>query len=190
MVVKRSRSRKARPKPAARKKPQARAPKKAPKPATPAPIDVAVEIRSSAGRVWDALTQPDQVNRWFTARCEFEARNGGRVLYYWSSAEPDRPPYVERSRYGTAAECRIEGWEPPRRLELRALAHWPGRVRFTLEPTATGCRVRVEHEGWPAKDDWYRMHVTGWTEMLERLKHFLEDSETVYDAYLARVKKP
>lgn len=164
--------------PAARSKPAATA--------KPPVIRQSVEITCSAQRAWTAITSPDEVNRWFTERCEFESRPGGRVLYWWNSQQPSRPDYVAPSRFGTAAECRVEAWDPPRAFTLQALAHWPGTVRFWVEAIPKGCRVSVEHAGWPKRDDWYKSHVAGWTEVLEYLQNYLQMPEAQYDAYVEK----
>lgn len=152
-------------------------------------IHAAMDVHATPARVWAAITSPDEINRWFTARCEFEARVGGRVLYWWSSEQPARPDYVAPSRFGTAAEVRIESWEPPRSFRVRALNHWPGTVEFRIDPTPGGSRVAVEHEGFPQRDDWHKGHVEGWKYHLDLLKHYLEKPETEYEAYRLKMDR-
>lgn len=165
--------------------------KATPKPATPKAagppvIREAVDVGVPPARLWSAITSPDEINRWLTRRCEFEARPGGRVLYWWSSERPTCPDYVAPSRFGTAAEVRIESWDPPRLLVVRAVNHWPGTVAFRLEPAAGGSRLTVEHEGWPKRDDWFQQHKEGWRFHLDLLRAYLEKPEAEYDAYFAK----
>jgi uncharacterized protein YndB with AHSA1/START domain len=159
-----------------------------PAPKTPPVIQASIEIHAPAHRVWAALTSPDEVNRWFTDRCEFEARPNGRVLYAWFGAEGNPPAYVAASRHGLAAEARIETWEPRRSFSLRPTTRWPGLVTFRLEELPDRTRLQLMHEGWPEKDEWYRAHEKGWTEALDLLKHYLEKPEAEFDAYLAKVE--
>lgn len=181
--------------PAAIPKPEKAPPKpkpvKAPPapPALPPPIVKSVDVQAPPHRVWAALTSPDEVNRWFTERCEFEARPNGRVLYCWYTAPAVLPDYVQPSRFGNAAEARIESWEPRKGFTVRPMSLWPGTVAFRLEEIPQGTRVTVEHAGWPRKDDWYRAHTDGWADFLDYLRHYLEMPEAAYDAYVAKKEK-
>lgn len=160
----------------------------APSPDLAQPMTIRVEatIRAPLHRLWAALTSPDEVNRWFTKRCEFEARPNGRVLYWWSSEPANVPEYVNRSRFGTAAECRIESWSPPTSFTVNATTQWPGKAKFVLEPSVAGTHLVLEHSGWPKKDAWYRDHVDGWNKHVDFLKQYLELPEAEFDAYVAK----
>jgi len=163
-------------------------PKAPPAPKAPPVIRTSAEIHAPAHRVWAALTSPDEVNRWFTDRCEFEARPGGRVLFAWFGDAGTLPAYVNPSRQGMAAEARVEAWEPRRTFSIRPTARWPGLVTYRIEDLGERTRVEVVHEGWPTKDDWFKAHEKGWTEALDLLKHYLEKPEAEFDAYLAKVE--
>lgn len=164
------------------------APKAPPKPKTPPAIHASVDVHAPAFRVWAALTSPDEVNRWFTDRCEFEARPGGRVLYAWFGEPANLPAYASPSRHGLAAEGRIEKWEPRNAFSIRPTSHWPGLVTFHIHEEAGRTRIAVDHEGWPEKDDWYRSQEAVWNEALGLLKHYLEKPEAEFDAYLAKIE--
>lgn len=151
-------------------------------------IRVSVEAQALPTRAWSAITSPDEINRWFTDRCEFEARPGGRVLYWFSSRVPESPDYVGRSRFGTAAETRIGSWDPPRSFSVRSQTHWPGAVTFRIEPHPLGSRITVEHTGWPKRDAWYKDHAEGWKQAMDLLRNYLEKPESEYDSYLASVE--
>lgn len=189
MSVARRPAPRAAPRKAAKRKPsttRAKAPATPKRPTPPPDITESVEIRAPSHRVWAALTNADEINRWLTKRCEFEARIGGRVLYYWNSEAPIRPDYVQPSRYGTAAEARVQSWEPRRSFTLQSLTHWPGTVTFRLEDLPFGTRVTIQHTGWPARDDWYRAHKEGWHDHLDLLRHYLEVPEAEYEALVAK----
>lgn len=169
----------------------AKAPKVVPAPAPPPPppsIEAEVDIAAPPHRVWAALTSPDEINRWFTDRCEFEARLNGRVLYAWWRSEEGRPDYVGASRQGAAVEARIDAWEPRRSFTVKPGTWWPGRVTFRLEERLAGTHLTLGHEGWPTKDAWYRSHDDGWKNVLDTLRHYLEMPEPQFDAWLAKKK--
>jgi peptidoglycan/xylan/chitin deacetylase (PgdA/CDA1 family) len=84
-------------------------------------------------------------------------------------------------------EARVETWEPPQRFRLPPVNFWPGTVTLRLEDALGGStRVHVEHDGWPAKDDWYRAHADFWPRALDLLRAYLERPEAEFEAYRAR----
>lgn len=81
-------------------------------------------------RVWAAVTEPDELSRWFPARAEIDLYAGGSVTFTGD-------PYTE-DRKGTVLAC-----DPPRRLAFT----WGGdELRFELEPAGPGadhCRLTL-----------------------------------------------
>ena len=56
---------------------------------------------------------------------------------------------------------------------------WPARlaghaVTWVVEKTDTGAIVRLDHVGFPAVDDTFRIVTVGWAQMLVSLKAHLE----------------
>jgi uncharacterized protein YndB with AHSA1/START domain len=77
--------------------------------------------------VWEALTDAEQLERWFANEVELRAEPGGRALFRWDNGE-------ER-------EAVVEEVEPERRLGLRWLDG--GFVTLELDETAGGTRLHV-----------------------------------------------
>jgi uncharacterized protein YndB with AHSA1/START domain len=77
--------------------------------------------------VWEALTEPEQLEEWFANDVELDARPGGRGVFRWDDGE---------ERHAT-----VEAVEPERRLALRFDDE--GAVELTLEPLVVGTRVVV-----------------------------------------------
>jgi uncharacterized protein YndB with AHSA1/START domain len=77
--------------------------------------------------VWEALTEAEQLERWFANEVELEAEPGGRARFRWDNGE-------ER-------EAVVEEIEPERRLGLR----WAdgGFVTLELDEAVGGTRLRV-----------------------------------------------
>jgi uncharacterized protein YndB with AHSA1/START domain len=82
--------------------------------------------------VWEALTDPDQLEDWFANDVELDLRPGGGASFRWSNGE---------ERFATVTEV-----EPLRRLAFE----WedgdndgPGEVEFTLDDDADGTRLTV-----------------------------------------------
>jgi uncharacterized protein YndB with AHSA1/START domain len=78
--------------------------------------------------VWDALTDPDQLEEWFANDVELDPREGGAGIFRWDDGEEKHATIVVA--------------EPPERLVL----DWDdgdGEVEFTLEETEQGTRLHV-----------------------------------------------
>jgi uncharacterized protein YndB with AHSA1/START domain len=136
-------------------------------------IEKTIEIASSAEAVWKALTEAEELMRWFPLDARSKLGPGGSIWYSWG------PPYE--------AESEIEIWDPPRRLKLRNdWAHSeaptePGSERvamdFTLESEAGKTVLRLVHSGFNAGADWddeFEGTRRGWEQELLGLKHYLE----------------
>jgi uncharacterized protein YndB with AHSA1/START domain len=77
--------------------------------------------------VWEALTDPDQLEEWFANDVELDPREGGAGVFRWEDGDEKHATVVVS--------------EPPERLVL----DWDddGEVEFTLEETEDGTRLRV-----------------------------------------------
>ena len=77
--------------------------------------------------VWEALTDPDQLEEWFANDVELDPREGGEGVFRWDDGE---------ERHATVIEA-----APGERLVL----DWDdeGRVVFTLEEVPEGTRISV-----------------------------------------------
>ena len=82
---------------------------------------------SSPDEVWEALTEPDQLEEWFANDVELDPRPGGAGVFRWNDGE---------ERHATVVVA-----EPGERLVL----DWDeeGEVEFTLEEVEDGTRLLV-----------------------------------------------
>ena len=82
---------------------------------------------SSPDEVWEALTEPDQLEEWFANDVELDPRPGGAGVFRWDDGE---------ERHATVVVA-----EPGERLVL----DWDeeGEVEFTLEEVEDGTRLLV-----------------------------------------------
>jgi uncharacterized protein YndB with AHSA1/START domain len=92
-------------------------------------VEVTREIvfPASPDEVWQALTDPDQLERWFANDVELDPRPGGAGVFRWDDGEERRATVVVA--------------EPRERLVL----DWDenGEVEFMVEEVADGTRLRV-----------------------------------------------
>ncbi|MFL6021012.1 MAG: SRPBCC domain-containing protein [Gaiellaceae bacterium] len=77
--------------------------------------------------VWEALTDPEQLEEWFANDVELDATEGGEGVFRWDDGEERRATVVEAT--------------PPERLVL----DWDddGTVELTLEEVEQGTRLLV-----------------------------------------------
>ena len=122
-------------------------------------------------RVWEVLTRPEYVGRWFGAeKAEIDLRPGGSFVMAWAE-------------HGTGY-ARVERVEEPRLFSFRWAVE-PGAqpapgaqtlVEFTLVPEGDGTRLRVVESGFTALDrpaeeqERHReRNVDGWRQVLDAL---------------------
>jgi len=87
-----------------------------------------VEFPQSPDEVWEAITDPDQLEEWFANDVELDPRPGGAGIFRWEDGEERRATVVEA--------------EPGERLVL----DWDddgGEVELTLEETEDGTRLHI-----------------------------------------------
>ena len=129
-----------------------------------APIDV----------VWSVVTEPEQINRWFTDGAELELRPGGQGAFSWNG-------------FGTVV-LQVERVERPHRFSFR-WSHPEGQrahagnstlVEFTLIDEGDNTRLRVVESGLTAidwtdeqKSEFYDSHTSGWDRHLADLAKYI-----------------
>jgi uncharacterized protein YndB with AHSA1/START domain len=114
--------------------------------------------------VWDALTDPAQLARWFPANVEVDGgwRVGAPVRFPWRNGEMDEDLTGE-----------VTEFEPPRVL---AFTWGDDHLRFALHPDGDGCRMQFEHtfDNRPGAPDF----AAGWHVCLDELDAHLRGDET------------
>jgi uncharacterized protein YndB with AHSA1/START domain len=155
-------------------------------------ITVDLEIAAPPERVFDALTDPKQLTAWWGSEpsveltsFEMNPRPGGTWRYTCKPRPGHGQGAVEEQmrRSGTGEyEAHGEVLEsvPPRLLVWSWIANWHDRpeqrtvVRWELEPTRKGTRVRVTHSGLAALPVARKDYGKGWQGVLRLLNTFLE----------------
>jgi uncharacterized protein YndB with AHSA1/START domain len=125
------------------------------------------ELAAPPERVWAAFTDATQYAAWiwppdWQTECEIDARVGGKFRV----ASPTMAlgvtgTYVTVDPYTDLALTWQWGGAPE-------LSH----VSFTFEPTATGTRVTLVHDGF-VDDEARANHEQGWSDCLDRLPGYL-----------------
>lgn len=126
-------------------------------------------IAAAPGLVFEAISAPAGLDRWWTKTSDGKARVGSEYALGFG------PDYDWRAR--------VSACIPNVQFELEmthADADWNGtRVRFELEETSTGTRLRFRHAGWPTINEHYRVSSFCWAMYLRVLRRYLEHGEEV-----------
>jgi uncharacterized protein YndB with AHSA1/START domain len=127
---------------------------------TAADVMQSVEVEAPPERVWQLLTDPSELPRWWPDAAQFEPRMGGRVVLTFGPG---------------AVSGEVTQWEPPRALGFTwEASNMPGvrlHVTFTLDDLGDGrSRVQVLHSGFEQAPAEARDAVVGgWAHFLPRL---------------------
>ncbi len=126
-------------------------------------------IRAPVSRVYHAVSTPEGLDTWWTARSAGKPQPGAEYQLWFG------PEYDWRA---VARQCEID-----RIFELeltRAMPDWEGtRVSFRLTPTDEGTQLQFTHTGWPATSEHFRISSYCWAMYLRILRRSLEFGESV-----------
>jgi uncharacterized protein YndB with AHSA1/START domain len=127
---------------------------------TAADVTQSVEVDAPRERVWELLTDPSELPRWWPDAAQFEPRMGGRVVLTFGPGD---------------VSGEVTQWEPPRALGFTwEASNLPGvrlHVTFTVDDLGDGrSRVHVLHSGFEqAPAEAREAVVGGWAHFLPRL---------------------
>jgi len=126
-------------------------------------------IEASPDRVFQAVSTPEQLDRWWTKRSRGQPVEGAEYELWFG------PDYDWRA---TVTRC-----IPESEFELqliRADGDWIGTcVGFRLDSAANGTQVQFYHAGWAEPTEHYRVSSYCWAMYLRILRRYLEHGETV-----------
>jgi uncharacterized protein YndB with AHSA1/START domain len=140
-----------------------------------------IHIGAPADRVFKALTDEEELARWFTnpscpvKRWQMDARPGGRYGYATEKGAVVVNGVNEFECHGEILE-----FDPPRLLVYSWMANWHDDkslatvVRWELTPDADGTHVKVTHSGLVSENTARKDYSGGWPGVLEMLKKFTE----------------
>jgi uncharacterized protein YndB with AHSA1/START domain len=131
-----------------------------------APIVRSVDVRTTPERLWELLTEPQELVRWWPDMAELEPREGGSVRMVFAANS-------------SVVNGRVTRFEPPGGLGFTwQREQSPGavtKVEFTVTDLGDGrCRVEVVHSGWEAAPELRPLHDLGWAHFLACLADLAE----------------
>ena len=134
-----------------------------------------IEIDAPIEAVWKALTDAEELTRWFVEKAEVTPGEGGKIWIAWDEVNQ-----------GTQ---RIDVWDPGKRLVLTSLPsdcsgltpteglERPIMMEYTLESRGGHTVLRMVHSYIPASPDWdgyYDGTDYGWKNFFRGLRYYLE----------------
>jgi uncharacterized protein YndB with AHSA1/START domain len=137
-------------------------------------IERTLELPVSQERVWRALTNADELSKWFGKCNRIDLRVDGIIEWDWHQEDPIKSV--------------IEVLDPPRHFAYRwrpgaydpaqAHIHYTTLVEFILEPIPTGVRLRLIETGFASLPLVVQARALadnedGWTEELAHLVNYL-----------------
>lgn len=140
-----------------------------------ASVTLVRKIKASPAKVWAAITQPEQMLKWWgpdagpTLRVDADVRPGGRFSVVFRTMDG-----IERNPTGIYREVVPEQrlvftWDLPGAPAPETL------VTFALRPIETGTELTLTHQHLP--DEAARAsHEKGWCGLLDKLPIFLGET--------------
>lgn len=142
-----------------------------------------IEIAAPPERIFQALTDPAQLIRWWsddtckTSVWEMDARRGG--AWRFEASDPSGK-IVVNGVSNFIAHGEITEFDPPRVLAYTWFGNWhdhparPSTARWELSATSTGTRVKITHSGLAGQPVARKDYSGGWPALVELLKEHCE----------------
>jgi uncharacterized protein YndB with AHSA1/START domain len=132
-------------------------------------IELSTNIEAPPDRVFRALTDADELTRWFPSSAESDPRPGGAFSYRFEFDDAAKDHTYEGEYLDVSANERVAyPWQA--RLGTT-------EVELTVRPSGAGAEVRLAHSGWGEGGEWdasVEMHREGWGFFLANLKAYVE----------------
>jgi uncharacterized protein YndB with AHSA1/START domain len=137
-------------------------------------IEITKQIDVPPERVFAALTDADELPRWFPSSAESDPRAGGDFVLRFEF-EDDSKNHTYAGQYEEIIQTE------------RVRYPWNGQfgdtmVEFVLRPADSGTKLTLRHSGWTeAAEETRKMHEEGWGFFLDNLERYLMGGEDQRD---------
>lgn len=131
-------------------------------------IEKELFLQAPPERVFQALTEAEQLVHWFLSKAEVDLRPGGEIKFKWGTGA---------SNFG-----KILVLEPPHRFSYtwEALSPSPTTITFELAAEQDGTHLHLMHTGIGTGESWDHFYTTrngGWSIHLQHLRAWLENGK-------------
>ena len=137
-------------------------------------IEITKQIDAPPERVFRALTDAEELTRWFPSSAESDPRTGGDyILRFEFDDESKNHTYAGKYEEVTPLE--------------RVRYPWNGRfgdttVEFVLGSADAGTELTLTHSGWTKEaEETRQLHEQGWAFFLDNLERYLTGGEDQRD---------
>lgn len=145
-------------------------------------IDRTIELKAPPDRVWRALTNVEELSKWFQVRIEGDISSGTEV--WMTSVHPQHAGQRFRVRFAemTPPHRFVWEWHPGEVDPSVDYSREPRTtVTFTLEPSERGTRLTVSETGFDEislarRAKVYKDNSQGWAEVLVWLQTYVEEA--------------
>lgn len=133
------------------------------------PIEQTYRLAAPPERVFAALTDPEELVKWFVDKAEFSPKKGGSFRLKWAA--------------GYSLKGRVKAIEPPKKLHLAWIDRFEGgkvfetEARFSLKKKGKGTLLTVTHRGFKSGKQWIALYggiQSGWAYYLSNLRSVLD----------------
>jgi uncharacterized protein YndB with AHSA1/START domain len=140
-------------------------------------IRLPVFVHASPKKVFDAVTRPELLTRWFMHRASITPKWGGSYSFSWEG--------------GPTHTGRIVDFVRGKRMTLTW--QWPGleklgvtKMKLSVERKADGSILRFTHSGFLTGGPWtdlYEGAIRGWTYFMMNFKSVMETNHDLRSPY-------
>lgn len=126
-------------------------------------------IKASPAKVFAAISEPEQVDKWWSLECSGRPEVGAEYRMFFGE------PWDWRARVSRFERDGAFEWEL-----ITAMDDWIGtRVGFELSAIEGGTKVRFNHTNWKETSEHYRISSYCWAQLLHLLKRWVEAGEVM-----------
>jgi uncharacterized protein YndB with AHSA1/START domain len=137
-------------------------------------IEITRTLAAAPNRVFRALTDADELSRWWTTTAESDPRTGGAFSYGFEFEDASRNHTYTGTYHDVTPDERVSyPWQGGRGETT---------VDVRISPTGSGSELTLTHSGWGEGADWEEavvMHEQGWSFFLDNLVAYLDRGEDV-----------
>jgi uncharacterized protein YndB with AHSA1/START domain len=123
-----------------------------------------VFIKSTKKKLFEAVSQPSHLNKWWTLRCAGKPKEGAEYNFYFT------PEYDWLGKV-----IKIEPNQAFHIKMTKSDSDWaPTSFGFDLEDGEGGVQLKFWHTGWPQCNHSFRRSSYCWAILLNGLKNYVE----------------
>lgn len=138
-------------------------------------IELSITVRATAAEIWGALTDPDELENWWSEDVKLEPRTGGLFREAWEDDEGQ----------SQLASGKVTTVKPKQEISFTWVEKgWPKEAvtqcSFFIEDQKSQRVLKVRHQGWESLPENKRAQLIqdfsiGWKYHLKELKSYLDD---------------